>query len=281
MTEAAAPPAPEVIPEDEACVLGHPEPVKRYVGLVCRRHYSFLADTLTQIIELAALVNDVLQPNTGQIDGPRSNDIDAPAPLRLHVAALTDPRTEQADDWWDEPDIIPNVMRAMAGWVVLIAEETRDEQPGTTTDDYRELATVTTYCHFLTKHRHWIARQEWLSSYVQELTAIHRVIASSVGDSMWPRSIGPCPNCKTKLYNEIGIDAVTCRRCRTTWTGVHLVRLRLILERKRWAAPEATCATTDPASTPADSSAHDEPQQSSRPDTPIRSAEPLNPSPAT
>jgi hypothetical protein len=91
-------------------------------------------------------------------------------------------------------------------------------------------ATFTEIVLHLHAHRHWIARAAWVDDYIAELGDVHHALAVATGGGMWPQSIGPCPNCGTKLYNTIGIDIVACRKCKSSWEGVHLARLRYILE---------------------------------------------------
>jgi NADH pyrophosphatase NudC (nudix superfamily) len=84
----------------------------------------------------------------------------------------------------------------------------------------------------LRRERRWIARQPWLDDYVAELAGLHRAVASAVGASMWPRPIGCCPNCGAPMYPTIGVDVASCRRCKSSWSGVALARLRLIHEQE-------------------------------------------------
>jgi len=207
------------------CILEHPEHTQRYVGLLCRRHYHWIEQTLTQITELFSLRGFVLLLGASGSERSATRD-GSPSPGRIEVMALTDRRANNAvygaGGWRDDPEAIPDVPGALFSWVRLSAEEIPldDELPSTFT------ATV----GFLHHWRHWIAQQLWIDDYTSDLAALHLALARGIGDSMWPQSLGPCPNCGMKLYNTIGVDVVACRKCKSSWEGVHLARLRYILE---------------------------------------------------
>lgn len=241
------------IPLEEACVLGHAGgAVERFLGLVCRQHYHRIADTLRQIEELYALLPDVLEPgNTTPADsalrhwvstgmstltsGSRvdagaarrgtnggSKRAHAPAPGRLEAMGVTDRR--------DPASPLATLERVFR--VVLIEMRWPDA------DAWSRLARRQTHVvgilHALHDQRREIAARSWVGHYLAVLEDVHRALATAVGTSMWPVSIGTCPNCQAKLYPKPtgGVDEVTCRKCSTTWRGVHLARLRLIHEQE-------------------------------------------------
>lgn len=216
---------------DTDCILGHADHAERFAGYACKRHYHWINDTLYQIGELFALLDDVRLP--GPASDIRSGTMDgSPAPGRVEVMALTDPRAKTPIDL-DGEDDVPDLPGSLSSWAVMVIhEQTEDDL------DARERrvamidGTVVRSVSFLRRERMWIAAQPWLDDYVSELAALHRAVALAVGDSMWPRPIGKCPNDQAPLYNTVGLDQVTCRRCKATWSGVHLARLRLIHERE-------------------------------------------------
>lgn len=241
---------------------GHVEPAERFLGLLCRRHYRRLGDVLGQVEELFALLPDVLEPAAGGLresairhgassgmsavsSGSRvdagaarrtaagSKRADPPAPGRLEAIAVTDRR---------DPDNPAGVLEA---WLGAVDAERRVLYRWTVGPDGRAeherdalvrgrlpLTTVTKWLH---AERRWIAGQEWVADYATALEVVHRALAAAVGVSMWPRPIGVCPNCQTRLYPQPtgGVDEVTCHRCKTAWRGVHLARLRLIHEQEQ------------------------------------------------
>jgi hypothetical protein len=213
----------KLVPLDEACVLGHPEPAERYVGYACRRHYHWIDRTLAEIVELFALLDDVLLPGPANGGDRHATRDGSPAPGRVEVMALTDKRARGIGDSTQRDDI-PDVPGTLYGWVRVLIEErgVTDDQDGTVTGSIR----------LLRHERHWIANQDWLDIFAEEITDLHRAVARGVGDSMWPRSIGKCPNCGTPMYPTIGADEAHCRKCKSSWTGIALARLRLIHEQE-------------------------------------------------
>ena len=213
------------------CVLGHVEPVEAFIGFACRRHYHWISDTLREIETLLALLPSVLLPGTGS--GIRGGTmVDSPAPGRLDVMVISDKRNRPlALPMTPERNLVPStgrledngpdevdVIGELVGWCRVVYEEC---------EGARGMGLVT-----LRAERRWIAQQPWLDDYAASLAAVHRTLAHAVGDDMWPRPIGKCPNCGAPLFNTIGLDEVHCRRCRSTWAGVHLARLRLIHEQE-------------------------------------------------
>lgn len=220
---ATAPDSDAERPEAQSCILGHAEPVEAFEGFVCRRHFHWLADTLRQIEELFALRGVVLLPGPSTETRHGSRD-GSPAPGRVAIMALTDKR---AKDWHDDDEAIPDLPGALYSWIRLMGEEREDDDIADINGD------VSTLVGVLHRERHWIVRQVWVDDYAADLAALHRFVASAVGDSMWPKPVGRCPNDGAALFNTIGADEITCRRCKFTWSGIALVRLRLIHEQDR------------------------------------------------
>lgn len=214
--------AVDEVPLEEACILGHPEPVAREFGYACRRHYHWIDRTLQQIEELFALTDDVLLP--GPSGDPRSGTrVGSPAPGNVGIMALTDGRARPVRQAADEDDdLIPDLPGTLASWTRLVIEERE------TTDEF--YGTVSESVRILRRERLWIVQQEWLDDYAGELHDLHRAVSRAVGDTMWPKPIGKCPNCSAPIYPTIGVDEAHCRRCKASWTGVHVARLRLIHE---------------------------------------------------
>lgn len=207
------------------CVLDHPDHAERKHGLLCGRHWHHLADTLTQIEQLAALLPQVLIPGPAG-DGRSATRTGSPAPGSVDVMALTDPHAGLF--WRDDDDAIPNVPGALHSWCRLIGEELPPDEHRARPD-----GTLPGSLRFLRTWRHWIVQQPWIDDYAADLGLLHRALAVGVGEFMWPRPLGRCPNCQAKIYPDpSGADVVTCGRCRSSWSGVHWLRLRLMLEKE-------------------------------------------------
>lgn len=208
------------LPLTSDCVLPHPDHKERFQGLLCARHFHWMTDTLKQIEELFALLPEVLLPSLAQLSGERHGSMDgSPAPGRIDVMALTDRRAVPRGD-----DDMPDVPGSLLEHAARVVEERglTDVLDGTVTGSIR----------LLQRERRWLAHQAWVDDYTGEIARLHRAVARGVGDSMWPRSIGRCPNCTAPLYITVGVDEVTCRKCRSAWTGAALTRLRLIHEQE-------------------------------------------------
>jgi hypothetical protein len=204
------------------CVLTHPGHAEAYVGLLCRRHYHWISETLTQILELYVLRGIVLLPGPGG-EERQATRFGSPAPGRLAVMAISDKRNKE---WRGDADAVPDVPGTLYGWIRLMAEERDDDDLADVNGD------ITTLIGVLKRERRWFATFAGVDDYVEDLGLLHRHVAAAVGDTMWPKPIGKCPNCRVALFNTIGVDEVTCRRCRSTWAGVALMRLRLIHEQE-------------------------------------------------
>lgn len=238
----------EPVPIEEACVLGHPEPTERFVGFACRRHYHWIDRTLAQIEELFALLDDVVT----HVSGPHFGDSrygtreGSPAPGRIDIMAITDPRiagrsfpmsydcnSDGKGGLEPNGDDVPDVPGSLVQWCRAVIEEQND-------DDWKRRdkrlatldGTVTGSIRTLRAERMWIAQQAWLDLFCEEIEELHRAVAQGAGETMWPRSIGKCPNCQAPLYVTVGIDEVSCRKCKSAWSGEHLARLRLIHEQE-------------------------------------------------
>lgn len=247
----------ERVPLDQACIMGHPEPAEREFGHLCRRHYHWIDRTLNEILELYALLPDVRQPVVGGGDGRSATRVGSPAPGRIEVMALTDKRVQGRnppmtyESNWNastatlesngrEDDI--DFMGVLGGWMRMVEEE-REIAPAeravgpTCADDpcrhiscmkLRGYVSLTTIVRMLRRDKLWIAQQPWADLFCEEIGDAHRALARAVGTNMWPEPIGKCPNCQRPLYNTIGLDEVTCRKCKASWSGIHLARLKLI-----------------------------------------------------
>lgn len=227
----------EALPADKACVLGHADPTERFVGLLCRRHYHRIDATLHEIEELFSLLPEVILPSQSG-DGRGGTPDGSPSPGRLDVMVLTDTRNvpwKELTGWgqlYNPPSADALDFRSvLASWVQQVLDESshklRDDS-----DDTGPI-TVSEGIRYLRRERKWIAWQPWIGDYADELHDLHRALAAATGAGMWPQSLGTCPNCGAKLYPTIGVDEVTCRRCKTTWRGTDLARLRLIHEQEK------------------------------------------------
>lgn len=251
---------PADIPPEQRCVLGHNEPAKRYIGLLCTRHYHWCYNTLDEISQLYALLPEVILPGpSGQ--ERHGTSVEAPAPGRLDVMAITEMRDDlrstrdPGDELWFEGCAdIPKLIPALQSWISTIVEEREIQPPESPWVQRRERwvlpDTLAECVRILRREQRWISRQLWVDDYMAELGKLHRALATAVGDTMWPKPLGKCPNCAASLYPTVGVDQVSCSKCGSVWAGKSLIRLRLILEQDE-EAKRARSSRSEPSPTAA------------------------------
>lgn len=205
-----------------------------YIGVLCRRCYSRIRERLEQIDEIYPMLAEVLVP-APKTKARMAYAMYAPgsAPGRLDVMALTDRRAgpaQQPPSEHADPDEAPvyEVLSILGSWVARI-DATRP-QPELSANRRLIMNDLTT---ILRREQHWIAGQPWVDTFLGALELVQRELARATGAGMWPKPIGHCPNCQAPMEHhwETAMSA-TCRRCHTTWSGLALMRLRLIHEQE-------------------------------------------------
>lgn len=253
-------------PNQNDCVLPHPKDTapERFNGLLCRRHYHWIGNALDELANLWAVRHLVIDQHGHSDVHVQTSSVHSPAPGNMSFAALTDRRAGSPTDL-EEGDV-PNVPQSLQSWVHLVFVE-RDIDPPrpvraiagpacvncvhTSCNHIRKLASNATFTigewtwrggfwclpddvaslvRILKRERHWIAAQDWVDDFANELMTLHRLVASAAGDTMWAKPVGHCVNCGGPLFIDIGVDSITCKRCKAAWSGVHYLRLRLMLE---------------------------------------------------
>ena len=203
--------------EAATCPLPHQHPARLDDGYtICRHHQTRLREDLTA----AALVLDDLHQllvTPAPIDGNdiRAAKTDAPAPCRLDILDLTDPRS-------DTPAV-----HVLASWCLLVAEE-------------RHLATLPRtpphQARWLTLHLDWLARHPAANDAATELHDVWRWLRTAAGLAP-PPPLFTCPvihpdtdaECGGPVYPSPYTFAVRCAACGETWDGqMALRRLGLV-----------------------------------------------------
>ena len=210
-----------------SCQLPHRDPKPATNGHLCDHHHRQLGYTLTDIVDTAALLPAFLEPGTAVDDGQqvKGKRIDPPAPIRLDVVAILDPRTIAKYPG----DLIP-VLGILNTWATLIREQRNYPKPQTPTTILSETQTI---------HRNldWAITQDWITDLHTELRDIKHALHSAIGDHA-PRPVGTCPvihpdtdtECQGKLYQDrYGGMSVTCHKCGETWGETELRRLGLVI----------------------------------------------------
>lgn len=202
------------------CVLPHKTPVYADNGLICHHHAAGINETLQDILELFVTARALYLLPGSQPEGDGSAHIkqpDAPVPLNLGVAALSDPRAmgwDPDDPTSGIPDV-PGVLAVEADWV----RETRGLTP-------REgPITLAGEAGLLRAHRDWIHTQPDVARYDWILRGLRRAILRETGGGEPKRKpVGACPtktgdgqDCGGPLWQDrYGAMSVDCGKC-----GVH------------------------------------------------------------
>lgn len=226
---------------DSRCVLSHDKPTAAAVGQLCEHHLAMLREQLKDCAEMFALLPEFLLPgSTPPDDGSKHTKKGTiPAPVRLDVLALTDPRNASDLEWsyesnWDPARgrmtgngaDIPTFRLWLDGWAEYIRSERRMG------DGDR---TVAGNAHLVHVHMEWLAADSLLTVFVRELKNAHRALLTGVGRSP-KRPLGKCWllvdafECAGPIW--LDGDGASCGKCKETWSGSELIRLRLILEQQ-------------------------------------------------
>lgn len=194
---------------ESLCVLHHNKPATSTDGLLCAGHYSALREGLQDVLELFALVRLYLLPGSVVSDGSKhTKAAEAPAPIRLDVAALSDRRNTAPLFAGDIPDV-PGILEDWAGWVV-------DERQLTPLAAGWSIADSVRLLH---KHLPWISEQAMVDDLDESVRSLRRSLASASGER--PKvPVGRCPSqdgngetCNGPLWPRRDEMAVDCGRC--------------------------------------------------------------------
>lgn len=210
------------------CLLPHREPKLATQGrLVCVGHHRWLIETIRDVVDTCALLPHFYEPGTAVDDGQqvKGKRIDPPAPIRLDVVAILDPRTVARYPG----DLVP-VLGILESWARMVREERDLEAP-------KAKATVTSEACLLLNHLDWITEQPWVDELAKEMRDVKSALHSAIGDHA-PRPVGTCPvvhpdeeaPCNGRLYQDrYGGMSVSCRRCGEVWGETELRRLGLVI----------------------------------------------------
>lgn len=176
---------------------------------ICGYHRHRLTQALREIPDQYAHMA-AMDPSSSsepeRYGSPRAKHADPPAPVRLDVLAMLDPRTG-----WIGEGPLP-VADMLASWCCLVAEECRTEQP---------TAHVTSTTAFLTRHVEWIVEQPWIDDLYHEVNEALAQLRQATGLS-GPRKIGTCylwtddERCDGDLIQKPDLTT-ECRRCGEKW----------------------------------------------------------------
>lgn len=192
-----------------------PEPGAHTCG-PCREH---LTRQLAEIETYLTIVSAA--PSRSADFGPHRPGFASSPPARLDVIAMFDPRTELngfgEDDLLDE---VPNIGADLAGWATVVFEE-HPEHPWP-----NGVRAVT----HLRQWIGWICRQPWVDGFALDIARVHGALARACGDTP-AKALGICLDaaCGGQVFrrsDDPRDGRLQCRTCRTTYSGLDLVKLR-------------------------------------------------------
>ena len=187
----------------------------------CERHYTTYRDAVADIVDLYALLPDMLEPSSAHADGIRAKYKDPPAPLPLDVVALMDPRTERADD-----DTTMHVLGELERACQAVrAHRGGHQEPG---------QPVTAMQRYLAGQAVWCAAQPWFVDLYALVVPIVQVLRSATGMHP-PKPVGRCHLCDGgRVFQLEGELTLRCSRCKQTWkTAQELARFDLVQDSYR------------------------------------------------
>lgn len=205
------------------CVLPHRDPAEATHGLICGPCSNHLANTLTELANQLPALALIHGTTTTTRDGIPAHRADPPAPCRLDLIAITDPRTGMGTDG----DII-GILGVLHSWARIVREDQHLTPPS-------GRATVMGELGCLTRHHGWIITQPWVDDYAAEIRACQRQLHHALGIA-GPTCVGRCPidtddgPCAGRLVQDRwGGMGVQCTRCGARWGDTELRRLGAML----------------------------------------------------
>lgn len=213
-----------------------PVPKEATHGRLCAGCCRKLEDWLKDIpVDFALLDMALVSGGAQRYDGSgRTKQPEAPAPLRLEVAALSDRRSgysglrEAGDELWYETPDIARVLPILHNW----AEQLRcDLDPTRDFHDLTDEHTVTGATNYLLAALQRLSEADWVDEAMTELRTVWNSLCRAhgliVGDSL-----GDCfdVNCAGKVYRDRFTGFPTCNVCHRVYDGLDLVRLKITEE---------------------------------------------------
>lgn len=189
---------------------------------ICDGCFHRLEATLTEINERYFLLD--ASPGGGQSDGRGSPGFGSKPPCNLSVLVIRDHRSSQVAKAWvgrdgrvHREDESPGMSAwgVLSTWVTDVCELRRFELQGRT--QY-----VHNMCRWLITQLDWIARQESVAEFFEDVTRLVRQLRPMTGERRV--RIGLC-DCGKWLYAPVSGGEIVCSGCDATWSGAQWVEL--------------------------------------------------------
>lgn len=189
---------------------------------LCNQCEDRLKDWLGRIPDNYALLPFFVEHGTTESnpESKATKSANAPAPMRLDAIDLLDTRRGRK---WLGTEVTTDrrgTIGVLQAWVELVCDERPVKHPAS--------ISVVSACELLTRHRLWVAEQEWVPDFYDEIRKLHRTIADAIGDYR-PKPVGRCTHtpedaetaCGGPLYpRETG--GVSCAKCHEHTKEEHL-----------------------------------------------------------
>jgi hypothetical protein len=144
--------------------------------LICWFHQEQLRAKLRTIETYMGLVSPM--PKTGGLGVRRAPGFGSRPPADLNAIVMTDPRSAAGGQGLDDdPDPMLSVPAVLGAWTGLL----HDVCPNTVEEALTALLVRVD----------WIARQDWVADFAEEITKLYGQLRSVVRDEPWP-TVGPC-----------------------------------------------------------------------------------------
>jgi len=193
---------------------------------LCARCEDNLRVWLNKIPDHYALLPTFIEHGTvdRNPESKATKSVNAAAPMRLDIIDLLDTRYGRCMN-----GLAPTTdRRGVIGTLKVHTERLIEERPLTNVP----ILNVSTACALLSRHRLWLAEQDWISDLYEDIKQLHRTLSDAVGEYRRP-PVGHChvlnddnQACGGGLFaNPYG--GVRCSRCGATWDANHLRQLGL------------------------------------------------------
>lgn len=199
------------------------DPATTYDGSnLCNQCETRLEKWLRAIPDTYALVPLFIEHGStpADPDGIKTKNSNAQAPMRLDAIDLLDTRRGRIWNGTEPTTDRRGVIGILQPWIDWL----RTERPLTTITTI----TVTSACELLLRHRLWIAEQEIVPDFYEDIRKLHRALSDSIGDYR-PKPVGRCTNitedtetpCGGPLYPQ-DRGGVSCTKCHEHTKEEHL-----------------------------------------------------------
>lgn len=220
-----------------------PRQAKR--GRLCLGCFRRLEDWLRDIpVDFALLPIVAVSGGAQRMDGTgRTKQPEAPAPLRLEVAALADRQRgsysgvrDDGDELWYELPDVPSVLSFLHTWAEQLRNDLDPQREarlaaGGRTAREQQAPTVYQEAGYLLRAIDRLSEADWVDEAMVELRVVWLALCRVHGLTVGP-SLGACFSvpCEGKVYRDRFTGIPSCNVCHREYVGLDALRLKLTEE---------------------------------------------------